>query len=378
MDLRRDYLLWPDILPIFMAIKQVIMSLYKLANLRAAIPDELYDIEPGQVAYFVSKDGVDKQSSKTLSDLFRFFTGLKKKDVRIRVIPTDNEILIGNIACRNIEEISIPYKIVVGPWETIVGLISEYYRVEWGDIMNKVPSMGPTLRLSVSDELPLVFPINPDKRPVKKSSDIGGETPDDFSMGWLKKRPETEKEKAEKIQQNEDKIRKILWECAYLGIDIDLKGLVEAVEASNSRSESYELSLKVEPAKAGRIDCKIYLGENLKLKLTAIQKAIYLTFLSLKDGLVIEEAKPDFTKRIQNIYRLLPDRSEKDDGILHVTYIQPQTLRGVISEVNAVIARLIPGGVGLEFAIEGEKNNPYKVMRSTPEIRKQIISTFSL
>lgn len=356
------------------------MDITKLRNqLQFAIPEELYDIEPGQMCFFIPLDGLNKSLSKTLSEIFRFCSFLRKSDIRISIIPTDNELLLDyNIACRNSKEISSPYKVVIGPWETIVGLISEYYDIDWDRISAKLPSMGPRIRCSILPDRPVVVSIDPQNRPAKKSADISGESFGSFGMEWLKKRPETAKEKAEKVQQNEDKIRKILWECAYLGIDIDLKGLAEAVEASNSKAESYELSLKMEPAKAGMIDCKIDLGENLELKLTPIQKAIYLTFLSLKDGLVIEEAKPDFTKRIQNIYRLLPNRSEKDDGILHVLYIQPQTLRGVISEVNATIARLIPGGVGLEFAIEGEKNNPYKVMRSTPEIRKQIITNFKL
>lgn len=360
------------------------MDITKLKSaLQFAIPEELYDIAPGQIVYFLPKDGLNQRAIR--NTLWRFFLVLERiypgdNRYKVRILPTNNELLIGAFAGRNPEEVGIPYQVIVSTMETIAGFASHYSGVDVETIMdraNNPKGMRKPQPIS-SKEHPVIISLDPKNRPIKDYSSIDEEYPDDYGLGWLKKRPETEKEKAEKVQQNEDKIRKILWECAYLGIDIDLKGLVEAVEDSNSRSESYELSLKMEPAKAGMIDCKVFVGENLELELTPIQKAIYLTFLSLKDGLVIEEAKPDFTKRIQDIYRLLPNRSEKDDGILHMTYIQPQTLRGVISEANATIARLIPGGIGLEFAIEGEKNNPYKVMRSTPEIRKQIITAFSL
>ena len=139
------------------------------------------------------------------------------------------------------------------------------------------------------------------------------------------------------------------------------------------------------PAKAGTIDCKISVREDMELVLKQpILKAVYLTFLSLEDGLVIESATPDFTKRIQKIYRSLPDREEKEEekdgtGIMYVQYIQSKTLRGYMSEINSAIAKLIPNGLAaIEFSIEGEKEKAFKVMRSTPEIRKQIISAFNL
>lgn len=346
----------------------------------AEIPEELYDIKPGHVFYFVPSKGLNITHVDLIQRTYLYLMELHKDyDLQFSIVPTDYNILVDSFVGRSPSEVGKPYKVIASTVETIAGFVSQYYDEDLENLLATPVSFSIIRELpKPTADPPVVVSIDPENRQVKKSASISEDSSTDFSLGWLKKRPETEKEKAEKIRQNEDKIRKILWECAYLGIDINLKGLVEAVEASNSKSKSYELSLKIKPAKAGMIDCKVFVGENLELELTPIQKAIYLTFLSLKDGLVIEEAKPDFTKRIQTIYRLLPNRSEKDDGILHVTYIQPQTLRGVISETNAALARLIPGGVGLEFAIEGEKNNPYKVMRSTPEIRKQIITAFNL
>ena len=365
------------------------MSIQLLAIQRGRYtPAELYDIEPGQVVFFVSKDGMDKKSSKTLSDIFRFFTGLKKNDIRISVIPTDNEILIGNIACRNIEEISIPYMVVVGPWETIVGLVARYYGVEWDDIMKKVPSMGSTLLNSVSCELPLDFPIYPDRRPVKQSIYNNGDSSDDFGMELLQKRPETEKEKKALVGRYEQKLKKMLWECAYLAININVKGVIEEVEINKNKTKGYGLSLQmIKPSKVSDlIDCKIFVGDGLELKVTPIRKAIYLAFLTLQDGLVIESVTPAFTKTIQKIYRLLPDKEEKDFeentdrlGIMVTDIIQTKTLRGYMSDINSAIAKLVPNGlIAIELSIEGLKDGAFKVIRSTPEIRNQIIEAFNL
>lgn len=390
------------------------MELKKLEHhLRLAIPDELYDIKPGQFAYFVPRAGLDVKSSRTLSDIFRFFAGLKKRhniigrhteeeirrikeyyrqfrvfrknEIRISIIHTDNELLIGNIACRSIKEISSPFKISLGPWETIVGLVSEYSGINREIILSKVSAMGGKIRDSITDELPLVIPIDPEKRPVKHSTYIGDDSSDDFGMELLPKRPETEKEKKEEIAKNEKKIKKILRDCAYIGIDIDLDNIVREFEAGKKQTEGYNLSLKMTPKKkSGLIDCQIFLGKDLELKVSPIRKAIYLTFLTLENGLVIEEAKPSFTKRIQEIYKLLPDKVIKEEengklGILYTKYIQPQTLRGLMSNINSAIAKLIPNGlIAIEFSIEGERDKVFKVERTTPEIREQIIKAFNL
>ena len=363
------------------------MDLSRLANLRRHVPDELYDIEPGQIVYFVSKEGMDKQSFNTLMLIFRFFTHLKMSDFRIRIIPTDNEILIGNIACRNIEEISIPYMIYVGPWETIIGLVSKYYGVSGGTVMRRFGPMGAAIHNSISFELPLAFPINPENCPVKQHTYNNSILSDGFGMEVLQRRPESENEKKEMAAKYATKLRKIIWECAYLGVDLDIDGIVKETEESKTKTEGYGLSLQMTQDKtSGLIDCKVFVGEGLELKVTPIRKAIYLTFLTLEDGLVIQEATPDFTKIIQKIYGLLPDKEQKDNeentgrqGIMFTDYIQPNTLRGYMSNINAAIAKLIPNGlIATEFGIEGYQNGAFKVLRSTPEIRKQIIKAFNL
>ena len=369
------------------------MNITKLKSaLQFAIPEELYDIAPGQIVYFVPKDGLNQGDFR--STLWQFFHVLERiypgdNKYKVRILPTNNELLIGAFAGRNPEEVGIPYQVIVSTMETIAGFASHYSGVDVETIMdraNNPKGMRKPQPIS-SKEHPVIISLDPKNRPIGAFSSIDEEYPDDYGLDLLSKRPETQKEKDEKIASQGDKIRKILWECAYLGIDIDVNGIVNEVETIKSQPTSgYQLSLQMKPAKAGTIDCKIFVGEDMELILKQpILKAVYLTFLSLEDGLVIEAATPDFTKRIQKIYKSLPDREEKEieedgrQGILHTQYIQPKTLRGHMSDINSAIAKLIPNGlVAIEFSIEGIKNLEFKVMRSTPAIRKQIITAFNL
>jgi hypothetical protein len=355
-------------------------------NLQFAIPQELYNIEPGQIAYFVPRDGMSQRSSIMLMDFFRYFRKLyKENNVKLNIVPTDNELLIDTFAGRSPQENGIPYKVVVSTWDTLAGFASQYFGEKIENIVERVPDMRLALmhiKISATN-LPFVVTIYPLNKTVKGSAEIDEDSSEDFGMQLLTKRPETQKQKEDLTKKREDKLRKLLWDCAYLGIDLDVKGIADDVEAIKSQpTDGYQLSLKMEPAKAGLIDCHIFVGEGKELKLKPVWKAVYLTFLSLEKGIGIETATPAFTKRIQKIYKSLPDTSQKDpdnSGILHVDYVQPKTLRGYMSHINDEIAKHIPNGiVMLEFAIEGEKDDAFKVLRSTPEIREQIATTFNL
>ena len=357
------------------------------SHLQFAIPEELYNIAPGQIAYFVPMDGLSQRANNKLRDFYIYLRKLyKDNDVKLSIVPTRDELLIDTFAGRNPQETGTPYKVLVSTWDTLAGFASLYFGEEIDKIVERVPKMGSAAwgYITISAEnLPVIVSINPENRPVKGSVVIDDDSSNIFGMGMLTKRPETQKQKEDLTKKREDKLRKLLWECAYLGIDLDVKGIADEVEASkNQPTDSYQLSLKMEPAKGGLIDCHIFVGEGKELKLKPVWKAVYLTFLTLENGIAIESAKPDFTQRIQKIYKSLPDTSKKDPdrfGILYVKLILPTTLRGYMSHINDEIAKLIPNGiVMLEFAIEGEKDDAFKVLRSTPEIREQIATTFNL
>ncbi|MBQ1886058.1 MAG: hypothetical protein II157_02520, partial [Bacteroidales bacterium] len=363
----------------------VIMSFTNLEKqLRFSVPEELYDIAPGQVAYFIPLKGISLDELNKILNINFYLKELHKDVVKFTLVPTDNVSLIDLFAGRGFQEINTPYSVVLGDRETIAGFASQFFGDNIEDVVQATISFSIRRQLSISSEnKPIVVEIDPRYRPAKESANISGDSSDDPGMELLQKRPETEKEKKDLVAKYEQKFRKMLWECAYLGIDLNINGIVEEVELNKTKTEGYGLSLQMKQnEKSGVIDCKVFVGDGLEMKVTAVRKAVYLAFLSLEDGLVIEEATPAFTKRIQNIYRRLPEREEKEEnegGLLYVDYIQSKTLRGYMSDINSAIAKLVPNGlIAIDLGIEGLKEGAFKVMRSTPEIRKQIIQAFNL
>lgn len=353
-------------------------------QLRFSVPEELYDIAPGQVAYFIPLKGISLDELNKILNINFYLNELHKDVVKFTLVPTDNVLLIDLFAGRGFHEVNTPYSVVLGNRETIAGFASQFFDDDIEDVVQAVISHSIKRHLSISKEnKPIVFELDPDDRPVKHPAYIDSGSYDDPGMELLQKRPETDKEKKDLVDKYEQKFRKMLWECAYLGIDLNINGIVEEVELNKTKTEGYGLSLQMEKnTTSGRIDCKVFVGDGLEMKVTAVRKAVYLAFLTLEDGLVIEEATPAFTKRIQNIYRQLPDREEKEEkegGLLYVDYIQSKTLRGYMSDINSAIAKLVPNGlIAIELSIEGLKEGAFKVMRSTPEIREQIIKAFNL
>ena len=352
------------------------------------IPEELYDIKPNQIVYFVPLEGFGLTYLDSIRDdincIYQYLQELHKDDIDVRIVPTDNKALIDCFAGRCAHPVDVPYDVILGTKDTIAGFASHFFGEDIEKVINTPISFAIKRHFSpISTRLPAIAKIDSEDRPIRKSASIGGEFSEDFGMEMLPKRPETQKAKNEKIASQEDKIRKILWECAYLGIDIDVNKIADEVETIKSQpTDIYQLSLKMKRTNAGLIDCKVFVGKDMELNLTPIQKAVYLTFLTLGNGIVIELATPSFTQRIRNIYKSLPDKSQKEEdngGILYATYIQSKTLRGYMSEIKDEISKLIPNGlVAIEFAIEGEKDKAFKVMRYTPEIKEQIVSAFNL
>ena len=353
-------------------------------QLRFTVPEEFYDIAPGEVAYFIPLKGISLTELDKILVINYYLNELHKDVVQFTLVPTGNVSLIDMFAGRGFQEVNTPYSVILGNRETIAGFASQFFGDDIEDVVLATISYSIRRKLSINSEnKPIVVEIDPKFRPVKASTVIDGYSSDDPGMELLQKRPETEKEKKDLVAKYEQKFRKMLWECAYLGIDLNINGIVEEVEINKTKTEGYGLSLQMTQDKtSGLIDCKVFVGDGLEMKVTAVRKAVYLAFLTLEDGLVIEEATPAFTKRIQNIYRQLPDKEEKeekDGGLLYVDYIQSKTLRGYMSDINSAIAKLVPNGlIAIELSIEGLKEEEFKVMRSTPEIRKQIIKAFNL
>ena len=76
-------------------------------NLRFATPTELYDIAPGQVVYFASKDGLCQFELIILADLLRYFRQLHKyNDIKLSIVPDSSGLNVPPVSLSNVPGVS--------------------------------------------------------------------------------------------------------------------------------------------------------------------------------------------------------------------------------------------------------------------------------
>ena len=219
------------------------------STLQLAAPQELYDLAPGQVVYFASKDGLCQFELIILADLLRYFRQLHKyNDIKLSIVPTDNELLIGTFAGRNPEEIDIPYKVVVSTWDTAAGFASQYFGEDIKEIVDREVKVSIASHIKITTDLPAIVEIDPENRPsparsieeqIESSYDSG------FDMGLKIAKPEKGSLAEKKlIAKEEKKLEKILRECAVLGIELDIDRIKEKVANDLKKSVDYKLIIK--------------------------------------------------------------------------------------------------------------------------------------
>ena len=378
--------------------KASLMDITEIKNhLQFAIPEELYDINPGQVVFFAPREGLSQRTTTRLREFFVYLRQLyKDNDVNLSIVPTDNELLIDSLAARNPNEVGIPYKVVVSTWDTIAGFASQFFDEAVEEIVERVPKATSIsgFRISATD-LPAIVEIDPENRPAKKQSveqRIESSYQDGFDLGMKIARPERGSTAERKlIAKEEKKLEKILRECAVLGIDLDIDRIKKKVEEDLKNTKDYHLSIKTKsnPARPGELSvCDIYVtdSDDGLLDLTSIEKAVYLSFLLYKDGVRVLDAFDELRQVTRYIYLRLPgtEKTRKlEGGILddeNATYdAYMNTLRGYFTTIRDAVADKVSDPlIAQEFSIEGFKNSPYGIERSTKEIRKQIKEVFKL
>ena len=367
-------------------------------NLRFATPTELYDIAPGQVVYFASKDGLCQFELIILADLLRYFRQLHKyNDIKLSIVPTDNELLIGTFAGRNPEEIDIPYKVVVSTWDTAAGFASQYFGEDIKEIVDREVKVLIASHIRITTDLPAIVEIDPENRPsparsieeqIESSYDSG------FDMGLKIAKPEKGSLAEKKlITKEEKKLEKILRECAVLGIELDIDRIKEKVANDLKKSVDYKLIIKKQrnylrnrTIEYNTYDIYVAEGEEYKLDLTGIHKAVYLAYLLYKDGLRVEDTFGEFREITKKIYGHLPfaDKNEKLTGGIRdaegTTFdAYTKTLRGYFTNIRDAISDKVSDPlVAQDFAIEGFKGAPFGIAKTTPEIIAQIKEDFWL
>ena len=367
-------------------------------QLQYSIPEELFSIDPGQIVFFVPSDGrISMEELSTLEDFFYCLRAAFRIDsFKVSLVPTSNQLLIATIASRNPQEIDAPYKVFVGAWDSIPGIVSQYFGEDVEKIVGELRT--PKWRRIETDS-PAIVTINPANRSAQKQhKDIDQSVDSSYQSGYdmelkiAKPEPGSKAEKALKTRM-ERKLEKVLRDCAILDIELDVDRIKQKIINSLKSTIEYKLALNIKTIKEDSLSfctvCDIYVaeGEEYKLDLTAGEKAVYLTFMLYEDGIRIKEtAESSFRSITQKIYNQLPDDNKCEKtagGILDtgdVIYeIYEKTLRGDISNIRAEIDDKIANPlIAQDFAIEGFKNKEFGISNSTPELRAQIKQAFGL
>ena len=367
-------------------------------QLQYSIPEELFSIEPGQIVYFIPSDGlIDQENLTTLNDFFSYLRALKL-DYRFKVslFPSNNKLLIDAIAGRQPQETGAPYKVFVGSWDSIPGFISQYTGIDVQDVREKGLRW---IRHQGVFTLPAIVEIDPANRPAREQnqsieSSIESSYQSGFDLGMKLAKPEKGSLAERKlIAKEEKKMEKILRECAVLGIELDIDRIKMKVEEDLKKTVDYKLIIKAKrdahiPMNIIYSSFDIYVAdsEEYRLDLTAIEKAVYLAFLLYEDGICVQDTYGECREIIQKIYGCLPydERCEKETGGIRdkvgtTIDAHMNTMRGYFSTIRDAVAEKVADPlVAQDFAIEGFKNSPYGIARTTPEIRAQVKELFGL
>lgn len=369
-------------------------------QLEYAVPEELYQIKKGQVVLFTPKDGIDQRTILYISRLFQYFRHLEKdNNIKMIFVPTDNELLIGAIAGRSPFETDTP-RVFVGTWDTVAGFAAGYFNEEIDEIIEQAPRF-PIPGLSITKDLPAIVTINPANRPTKKQNNEPShfycpfmEENSGNSLGFRLVKPEPGSLTEKKLIKKEEAKLKELWrECIALGIKLEIDKITKEVEDELEQDDrtNYQLIIKTKFNKMTCESCDIYVGEGeeYKINLTPIEKAVYITFLLYDNGIKVRQALlPEARNITKTIYSKMPidEMNEKMEGILNpgdsTREQQAKTLRSNITYINKAIKQIIPDPlIAQEFCIvtmTNETDSPYAVERTTAEIQEKIRKEFGV
>lgn len=218
----------------------------------------------------------------------------------------------------------------------------------------------------------------PDEEELARTRGQKGNSEDDkLDMGLLTDQPT----KAQLYK----KLEEILSQAVYYNYDMEIDKLVNELKAKSTKEAGYNLKIEFDKKtkKSQFYTCKIYVDDSGEpLKLSAIETAVYLTFMLFEDGIKPDYLTPKFYERIRGIYKNLSDTvqdwSDTSCGVL-VKEFDVRTLHGHRSKIRSAIKQHISNkNVVDDFAIEGLQNQPFKVARATSTIRNQIKSTFGV
>ena len=213
---------------------------------------------------------------------------------------------------------------------------------------------------------------------------------EDPTMGLVRTKATTLQEKKELKDKCQRKLFDVLDDIDYHELEIDVEEIIKTFREKKAASKNidYKLIVDIEGDlnNSGRYKrCDIYISEDRDkpISFRAIDKAVYLAFLSLDKTFAVDDIKASFTKLVRNIYTKLPnDRKASDfyNGIQATDKIFGASwLREHIKDIKDQLkARIYDREIVEKFAIEGKKGDAVNIQMNTDEIRKQVKDAFNI
>lgn len=189
--------------------------------------------------------------------------------------------------------------------------------------------------------------------------------------------------------QIQKKFESLISDCIEYDYDIDIAEIQKALEDEKLNADKFKLRIEL-VHKVGQKNnpnavlekCEIYVSDNDEdiLNLTAIEKATYLAFLLYEEGLIINDIKMDFVKIMQTIYMKIPGKVlDEENGGIKDGKFTTTTLNGYRNKIrNAIKSRIKNSHLVNQFAIEGYKDEAFKIQKSTEDIRNRIREYFNV
>lgn len=363
------------------------MALNQLREqLQYDIPAELTHIEPGQITYFISKDGITQQIAGDIFNLAVFQDSNYDEKTRINVVATDNKLLIDNFAGRIPQKSGLPYKVVVGTMECLEEFEDAYF-------CGKLDGLDCEFPEGRSDGKPRPIVITID--PADVSVSVLENEPSSFACPYMHGGAEGGMQAlvAEKNAPSEmdlrNKIADLLSKCERYGYDIDVDGLKSSVREAQRVAKEYQLKLDIQvkewqevTGKERRIKvCNLYIeGDGIEhlIDIKPAEKALYLTTI-FQGGFFLSDITFGFLEDMATIFKQIPGHQEKEKGGI-MSGSQSSSGIGVMKKhIRDAVASAIGFGPAVdEFAIEGYRGQEVSIRKATEKHKAQIREYFGL
>ena len=349
------------------------------------LPKEIYNISDGQIVIVASKQTVDRVDLRAANIIMRVCDRLQLSKPQIVFSYSDISDYQHKIFARPILMTNTDCVWMYSAYH-IKAFVEAYFNLSVEDIVKALylkkstwTSRQPTI-IHISDEDRRKVRFKETEESIRRIQDLEDYS-DDPSFADLTHSIEFLSYKAPTKEKTIKDLEKILSDAIYNDYDIDFDEIIRRIKAENKRSFNLDFDYYPKDKNKDNYFTKfdIYVSKTAKLELTAIHKAVYLTFLYFEKGQILDDPTNEFYEILKAIYKQMPDTvKDWENGIFKKDF-STTTLNGYRTEIrNAIKQHISNKNIVDEFAIEGYKGKPFKIQRSTETLRNKIIKLFGL